>query len=244
MAKKTGYTKRELKTINVIMGANLKAARENAGMTQIDVMREVWGVTTRSNRMSEIENGRKSLSAVDLLVFQRIYGQSIDYFCGLSCEPEVDMLAGAVNNAVALSHNMIDAVATKLSEVLVEHMKVICKSDQEALLDRSNTLCNAVKSTYSERDVSPVVGRATNDVMRVVQVIEAKKIMQTKKVETQMVQILERTDELDGHRLVKDMNKSYQYAMPLPQPRMMEVVDDRVVGSTEDDDCFVGVQHG
>ncbi|WP_352309062.1 helix-turn-helix transcriptional regulator [Psychrobacter sp. W2-37-MNA-CIBAN-0211] len=244
MAKQTGYTKRDLKKINVIMGANLKAARKNAGMTQKDVMQEIWGVSTRSNRISEIENGKKDLSVVDLLVFQRIYGQSVDYICGLSCEPEIDMLAGTANHIVSLSHNLIETVTTKFSEVLIEHMKVICKSDHEALVDRSKALCHAVKSEYSERDVSPVVGRATNDVMQVMRVIETKKTLQSKKVETQMVQIMERMDKLDGHRLIRERDEPYQYSMALPCPDMMDVVDNMIVGAGKEDDArFIGVSY-
>ncbi len=243
MAKQTGYTKRDIKRINVIMGANLKAARKNAGMTQTDVMKEIWGVSNSRNRISEIENGKKDLSVVDLLVFQRIYGQSVDYICGLSCEPEVDMLAGTVNHIVSLSHNLIETVTTKFSEVLVEHMKAVCKSDHEALLARSQTLCNAVKAAYPERDVSPSVGRATNDVMQVMRVIEVKQKIQTKKVETQMVQIMERMDEQDGHRLIRDKDEPYQYSMALPCPDMMNVVEDRLVGSHVEDDRFVGVAY-
>ena len=243
MAKQTGYTKRDLKRINVIMGANLQAARKNAGMTQTDVMKEIWGVSNSRNRISEIENGKKDLSLVDLLVFQRIYGQSIDYICGLSCEPEVEMLAGTVNHIVSLSHNLIEKVTTKFSEVLVGHMKAMCKSDHEALLARSQTLCNAVKTVYTDREVSPAVGRATNDVMQVMRVIETKKAIQTKKVETQMMQIMERMDQQDGHRLIRDRDEPYQYSMALPCPDMMDVVDDRIMGSKQEDDSFVGVAY-
>ena len=78
MTKRSGYTKRDIKNINIIIGKNLKEARKNAGMSQTDVMRIVWGVSNNRNRISEIENGKKSLSLIDLLIFQDLYSQSLD----------------------------------------------------------------------------------------------------------------------------------------------------------------------
>ena len=70
----------------------MAAARKNAGMTQAEVMRIVWNVDNNRNHISEIENGNKDLTLTDLLIFQNLYNQSLDYICGLSVEPELDML--------------------------------------------------------------------------------------------------------------------------------------------------------
>ena len=98
MAKTIEFTERDLVNIRIIIGANLKAARLNAGLTQTGVMNAIYGVSNNRNRISEVETGRKKeITVTELLKFQELYGQSLDYICGLSTEPEMDMLAGSVN---------------------------------------------------------------------------------------------------------------------------------------------------
>ena len=55
VAKRLGYTKRDIKSINITIGLNLAAARRNAGMTQTDVMQAVWGVSNNRNTNRSIK---------------------------------------------------------------------------------------------------------------------------------------------------------------------------------------------
>ena len=222
MAKRSGYTKRDIKNINVTIGLNLAAARRNAGMTQTEVMKAVWGVSNNRNRISEIENGKKNLSLIDLLIFQDLYGQSLDYICGLSIEPEIDILAGTVNHVVNQSHAIIEMMTTELASVVVNHMKSICENDHEALLIFTKELCEAIEVNQCTDSVSKTVAQATRKVMHVIRKIEVDQARKINAVDMQMMQIKERVNNEDRHYLLRDRNKNYQYSMPLPKPEMMD----------------------
>lgn len=225
MAKRSGYTKRDIKEINVTIGLNLAAARRNAGMSQTEVMKAVWGVSNNRNRISEIENGKKNLTLIDLLIFQDLYGQSLDYICGLSIEPEIDILAGTVNHVVNQSHAIIEMLTTELASVVVDHMKSICANDYEALLTRTKELCEAIKSDHC---ISEPITQATREVMHVIRKIEVDQARKINAVDTQMMQIKERVNNEDRHYLLRDRNKNYQYSMPLLKPEMID--DTEMVG--------------
>ena len=228
MAKRSGYTRRDIKNINVTVGLNLAAARRNAGMSQTEVMQAVWGVSNNRNRISEIENGKKDLTLIDLLIFQDLYGQSLDYICGLSTEPEIDMLAGTVNHVVNQSHALIEMLTGNVADVIVSHVKSICKNDHAALLDASKRLCSIVREEHKADSASVETVVAASTVMRVVRSIEVKQARQAQAIDTQMMQITERVDREHRHRLLKDRDRHYHYSIPLPKPSMIE--DAVVVG--------------
>ncbi len=228
MAKRSGYTKRDIKNINVTIGLNLAAARRNAGMTQTEVMKAVWGVSNNRNRISEIENGKKNLSLIDLLIFQDLYGQSLDYICGLSIEPEIDILAGTVNHVVTQSHAIIEMMTTELASVVVDHMKSICENDHEALLTHTKDLCESIKSEQYPSSVSEPVAQATRKVMHVIRKIDVDQARKINAIDTQMMQIKERVNNEDRHYLIRHKDKNYQYSMPLPTPKMID--DTQITG--------------
>lgn len=231
MAKRLGYTKRDVKNINVTIGLNLAAARRNAGMTQTEVMQAVWGVSNNRNRISEIENGKKDLTLIDLLIFQNLYGQSLDYICGLSTEPEVDMLAGTVNHVVNQSRKLIEMLTAELASVMVSHVKSIAKDDTEALIDKVNNLIDSMQKSIDPRsDEYITLMQHMNDVRQVLRHIDVKKARQTQAVDMQMTQIAERVDKEDKHRILCDMDKHYQYSIPLIAPEELDEAD--VVGVT------------
>lgn len=224
VAKRLGYTKRDIKSINVTIGLNLAAARRNAGMTQTDVMQAVWGVSNNRNRISEIENGKKDLTLIDLLVFQNLYGQSMDYICGLSTEPEMDMLAGTVNHIVNESKNMIELLTTELAEVMVNHVKSISKNDHAALLVAAKEVVSIRKPNVTDAIKEPDLYDATMKLRQVVRHVEVKQARQSQAVDAQMMQIKERIDKEDRHRMLKDHDKHYQYSIPLLAPEEVEEV--------------------
>lgn len=239
MAKRLGFTKRDLKSINVTIGLNLAAARRNAGMSQTEVMQAVWGVSNNRNRISEIENGKHNLSLADILIFQDLYGQSLDYICGLSCEPELDMLAGTVNHVVNQSKSMIELLTTELASVMVTHVKSICKNDHEALLASAKRLCQTAKIDSSNTVVGSPIYQAIGDVMQVIRDIEVKQARQVQAVDMQMAQILDRVDKEDRHRLLKDRDQHYQYSIQLLKPKTLS--DDNFIANS--DDVFVGMRN-
>ena len=225
MAKRSGYTKRDVKQINFTIGQNLAAARRNAGMTQTDVMKAIWGVSNNRNRISEIENGKKNLTLIDLLIFQDLYGQSLDYICGLSIEPEIDILAGTVNHVVNQSHTIIEMLTTELASVVVDHMKSICKNDHEALLTYTKELCNAIRSEKCASELSEPVVQATRRVMHIIRKIEVDQARKISAVNMQMVQIKERVNNEDRHHLIRDRDRKYDYSTPLPKPEMIDDIE-------------------
>lgn len=236
MAKKVKYSKRDVKEINVIVGMNLAAARRNAGMSQTDVMKAIWGVSNSRSRISNIETGKKDLTLIDLLHFHELYGQSLDYICGLSVEPEIDMMAGTVNHVVTQASSMIEMLTGELAGAMVTHLKSICKNDHEALLDQAKKLGEVVRSEHKLKRASPEIVQATSKLLKVIIDIEAKQARQLNAVNTQMIQVRERVDKQDKHRLQSDRNKAYQYSLPLPPPdQMSELIEDAVVVGGYDD---------
>lgn len=218
MAKRdTGYSRQQEQEIKKIIGKNLRAARDNAGMTQEEVSKIIWKTNNR-NRISEIENGKVNLSAMDLLMFSNLYGQSIDYICGLSIEPEIDALAGTVNHIVAQSKSMVDHLATQLATVLTTGLKDACKSDMVALLDGANKLCAVIKDERDMHDMPYTVGCALNNVLYTIKHIEQKQIMTDRAVRTQISEHIERMSEDSNHSMITDIKRSHQYSMPLPPP--------------------------
>lgn len=228
MTKRSGYTKHDIKNINITIGLNLAAARRNAGMTQTEVMKAIWGVSNNRNRISEIENGKKNLTLIDLLIFQDLYGQSLDYICGLSIEPEIDILAGTVNHVVNQSHAIIEMMTSELASVVVEHMKSICKNDHEALLTYSKELCDVIKPDQYIGNISDPVVQATRRVMSIIRKIDVDQARKINAVDMQMIQIKERINNEDRHYLLRDRDKNYQYSVPLPKPEMID--DIQIVG--------------
>ena len=241
MAKRLGFTKRDLKNINITIGLNLAAARRNAGMSQTEVMQAVWGVSNNRNRISEIENGKHNLSLADLLIFQDLYGQSLDYICGLSCEPEMDMLAGTVNHVVNQSRDLIEMLTAELASVMVTHVKSIAKEDTEALIDKTNALVEVMQNTVDPRSEEYIVlMQHMNDVRQVIRHIDVKQARQVQAVDMQMTQIAERVDKEDRHRLLADRDRQYQYSIPLVKPKILN--DDSFI--VNPNDVFVGVACG
>lgn len=221
MIERLIYTKRDVEDINKIVGLNLRAARNNSDLSMSDVMQAIWGVSKNKNRLSEIETGKKNLTLVDMLLFQELYGQSLDFMCGLSVEPEVDALAGTVNHVFKQSHSMIEMLTQDMASVLVNHVKSIAKDDTLALLDSAKQLCTVIKTELDGKLPSPQLSKALRDTSDVIRCIDKKQTRQEMAVKTQMTQCCERVDKNDGHHLMRDRRRNYQFSLPLPKPRIL-----------------------
>lgn len=222
--KRISYTKRDIADINRIVGHNLRKARDSEGIRVSDAMWAIYGVTNNRNRISEIENGHKNLTLIDMLMFQELYGKSLDYLCGLSVEPEVDMLAGTVNHVVNQSQSMIERLTLQVAEVLVGHVKSVSKDNSVALVDCAKNLCGVIKDELDGRLPSPHLSKALRETLDTLRAIEAEQERERRAVETQMVQRCERMDKEDGHLLLSDRKKSYQFSLPLPKPHIIDEV--------------------
>lgn len=217
---KYGYTGHKVKEINRLIGANLACARRNAGLSQTDVMKVIWNTDNNRNRISEIENGRRELTLIDLLIFQDLYGQSLDYICGLSIEPEIDMLAGTTNHVIRQSHALAEGIIESLSDTLTEHLKGIHKTDYISLVEASKQLNSAI-SKY-DKDVPVEIKQALATLMSVTRAIEVKQAKNALAVEAQMNYARNRLDKEDKHIMMSDIQRSVQLALPLPRPEYGE----------------------
>lgn len=224
MTIKIKYTERDLQNIRNIIGFNLRAARKNARLSQSDVMKAIYGVSNNRNRVSEIETGtKKEITISEILKFQRLYGQSLDYICGLSTEPDIDMVAGSVNHIVNQSQALVEFITTEISEVVVNQMKAVAKDDHIALIEQSKSLCDSVKADYRDGRASPESLHVVSRLMYIIRAIEVKQARQKQAIETQMIQITERLSNKDEHRMIRDMDKHYQYSIPI---HIIDTLDD------------------
>lgn len=77
-----------------VLGARLKEAREYVGLKQEQVAKHM-GV--RRSAVSEIENGRRGVSAIELRKLARLYQRPVTWFSGdddtATVEADVDFLA-------------------------------------------------------------------------------------------------------------------------------------------------------
>ena len=69
-----------------------------------------------------------------------------------------------------------------------------------------------------------------NRAMGVIRKIDVDQARQVNAIDTQMMQIKERVDKEDKHRLLRDMDKHYQYSIPLIAPE--ELDEEIAVGVT------------
>jgi|GEM_PF-1477115 len=227
VTKRIIYTNRDIKDVNEVLGANLRAARNNAGLSQSDVMKAIWGVTDNRNRICEIEKGRKSLTVIEILKFQELYGCSLDYLCGLSVEPELDALAGTVNHVVNQSRDMVDFLTNQMAEVLIGHVKSVSQDNLGALLENAKALCNQIKSDLPAGQIPSIqMAKALRDAQDTIRIIEDEILKQQMAVQTQLSQRMERVDLEDKHHMMLDRRRGYQFSLPLPRP---QVIDDGVI---------------
>lgn len=100
-AERIGFAVNEDESL--ILGAKLREAREYVGLKQEQVAQHMELPRTA---VSEIENGRRRLSAIELKRLARLYQRSVTWFTGEEAEavvpPDVAFLA---RTASALSDN-------------------------------------------------------------------------------------------------------------------------------------------
>jgi transcriptional regulator with XRE-family HTH domain len=96
---KVGFLKGDFE--NTELGVKLKEAREYIGMKQDEVARHLEIPRTA---VSEIENGKRSVSAIELKKLARIYQRDVGWFTGDESEVSSDV-AYIARTAEELSNN-------------------------------------------------------------------------------------------------------------------------------------------
>ncbi len=216
---KYGYTPQRVKEVYKTLGCNLACARKNTGMSQTDVMQAIWGRTNSRNRISEIENGKAPISLIDLLIFQDLYGQSLDYICGLSVEPEIDMIASTTNHIIHQSKSLGESIIETVSEVLVETLKDVHKSDYVALSSNIKALIKELKKVDGlPANIIDILA----EIISVIRIIDVKQAKNAMAIEAQKDFIKGRIDKQENHKLLTDIKQTCQLSLPLPKPSELQ----------------------
>lgn len=213
------FTVAESLFLKKMIGNNLRVARNDHNLTHTQVMKEIWGITKSRSKICEIEAGTRSISVMELLAFQRLYGQSIDYWCGLSVEQDVDHTAGMVNHVTNRMGRLVESLTSEITSIVASQLKSICKNDTHALMSSAKMMCSHVMSGSNKagNSFSPELIEAAKRTMFIINKISAEYERQDKEISMQITQIKERFDKEDSHIMQKDMKNTYhQYALPLP----------------------------
>ncbi len=121
-----------------IIGKNLKTARQHVtGMSMLEVMQKVWGISDRKNRLSEIENGARMPSPYILMRLSVLYGVSLDFIFGLSHDIERDLECARAGRIVqGLRETALDMV-DQISMSLAKQVNVLPRTDALVVRDRA-----------------------------------------------------------------------------------------------------------
>ena len=214
------YSKNDCILIDKVIGNNLRVARQNAGYTQSQVMDIIWDDKKSRNRISEIENGKVTIDIYTFLLLVDLYGQSVDFILGRSCEPINDVMAATVNNVKLNLQKYLEPIFEKCTETVIEHIKCIDKDETLELLKVSDdighyTFANGVKLAQENPELYKLLHNLMN-VTRKIRINEAKRERQ---MYAQLEAIEHRHDKEDGHLLMSDLLRKQQYTLPLPEPR-------------------------
>lgn len=205
-----------------MIGSNLKSERANLQLTYTQVSTAIWGDTKSGSRskICGIEAGNRALSVMELLAFQRLYGFSIDYICGLSTESEPDVMSGTVNQVANRIQGLVENLTAEITSVVASNLKPTNKNDSQALLASAKLMCSqlAAEINKGNKDLPKELIESTRRTMFIIKKIEAEAERQDKQISMQVTQIKDRLDKEDRHIMQRDLKKPYQqYSLPLLQ---------------------------
>ena len=217
------YSENDCLLINKVIGNNLRVARQTAGYTQSQVMDITWDKKNR-NRISDIENGKVTIDIYTFLILVDLYGQSVDFILGRSCEPINDVKAAFVNNVKLNTHKFIQPIIDSMTEVVVNNIKRHDIDKYLELMVAAKNLSiyavtNAAKINSQNPELYAMLSKL-GDICRSLEVKEAQSMVQ---MQAQLDAIAERHDKEDGHLLMSDVLGKKQYTLPLPEPRLSVV---------------------
>lgn len=211
------YTPYQQTQIKRLLGKNLKIARENAGLSQTEVMMSLWGNDKNRNRISEIENGHAQIDIFQFLLLINLYGQSADYVLGRSCEPVNDVLAAHINHVRINTKHYLEPVIDAMTKSVVDAIGKIDKDEHFVLIERAkNLVAYLLEHGKSLKQDYPVLHQMLLGVEQSVRTISVNEARRQRQMQAQLDDIAKRYDE--GHLLLEDLHKSVQYPLPLPEP--------------------------
>ncbi|MDO4440558.1 MAG: helix-turn-helix domain-containing protein [Moraxella sp.] len=222
------YTPRQRDDIKKLLGKNLRIARENAGLSQSDVMQRLWGDCKRRNRISEIENGHAEIDLFQFLLFLDLYGQSADYILGRSCEPINDILAAHINNIRLHTKSYLEPIVEQMTACVVGHLTKVDKDEHLMLIDRAKNLSFYLMQHGKElKQDYPVLHQMLLGIEQSVRIIGVNEARRQNQMQAQLDAIAQRHDADDGHMLLSDLGRATQYTLPFPEPEtcVIEVSD-------------------
>lgn len=102
-----------------VVAARLRAAREFAGLSQTDAARSLGWATPA--QLSQHEQGKRLMPIPELIRAADLYGTSVDYFLGLTSEPERDPARALRAATVRGIRGMLDSLAIGLVDSISAH---------------------------------------------------------------------------------------------------------------------------
>ncbi len=210
------YSDSKAKLANRVIGNNLRGARKYAGLSQTEVF-EATGI--RKNRLSELENGHTTMDIYTLIILCDLYGCSVDYVVGRSCEPINDIYASHVNNVMLNTKNYLEPIVAEMTEAVVGVIKKIDKDEHLELVETCKKLTgylltNGEQVKNFDSDLHRLLFHIEFQI-RKIKIGEARRELA---MAAQLEAIRERHDREDGHLLLSDIERRPQMSLPLPEP--------------------------
>lgn len=109
------------KEINILIGTRIKSSRLNAGLSQMQLGKEI-GVS--SQQVNKYECAKDSISANKLWKIATVTGKYIGLFY---CDSDIDMDGGEVNKGTLSIYRGLSKMNDKQRKALINLMKTIGK---------------------------------------------------------------------------------------------------------------------
>lgn len=213
----------EQKKMQRIIGANLKKARKIANLSMQEVMFKIWHVTNNKNRLSELENGEKFPSSIQLFELSELYGVSIDYIFGRTREPEIDLQSQRCGYIMQGMRETGIEIMDRLADVLAKQLPLMPLHESEILL-------NAAKLVIREHKKTNLLPQNTDMASALRQLEYAAKLLDTRIARNQRTMELNCIEQINAvdsnsiNRLYSDNNAS-QLGLDIASVSMSDEVD-------------------
>lgn len=202
-----------------LLGINLKVAREGAGYTQAEVMERVWGIFNNRNRISEIENGHVDVNIELIIILADMYGCTVDYLLGRSCEPINDIYANHLNHILLNCRKYFEPMIEQMVGSVTDFIKKVDKDEHLELVNTCEKLRDyTLKYNDKIKEFDPNFHHLLHHLEWIIRKIAAKEAQKQVQLQAHIDNVNHRMDKEYRHRLLQDMKISYQYSLPLPEP--------------------------
>lgn len=219
------FTEKQRTQRKRLLGTNLKVAREGAGYTQAEVMERVWGITNNRNRISEIENGHVDVNIELIIILADMYGCTVDYLLGRSCEPINDIYANHLNHVILNCRKYFEPMIEQMVGSVTDFIKKVDKDEYVELVNTCEKIRDyTLKNNDDLKEFDPSFHHLLCHLEWIIRKIAAKEAQKQTQLQAHIENINQRIDREDRHRLLDDLKTSYQYSLPLPEPTI-EVVE-------------------